>query len=108
MDRSLYSDNGSQLSVNNMSDFSIMFEGLSDKHSQQDPQDFEDEKIYNNNNFVYGESDATAAQFFNKLIASDQQRSKSVSNNHKLKITDFQKEFKKAFNNGNILKIIYF
>lgn len=101
IDRSLYSDMGSQISTNNLSDFSIKFEETSDRFSQTDPEKSDEDKTFNNNvnNFVYKNDDETAANFFNKLILSDQQRSKSVSNSNKLKINNFRKIFEKAFNN---------
>lgn len=94
---------GSQISGNNLSDFSIKFEELSDKLSQTDPEKSDEDKTFNHknnvNNFVYGDDDKTAAKFFNKLILSDQQRSKSVSNSNKMKINNFRKIFENAFNN---------
>jgi hypothetical protein len=101
IDRSLYSDMGSQISTNNLSDFSIKFEEISDKFSQTDNEKSDEDKASNNNvnNFVYKNDDETAANFFNKLILSDQQRSKSVSNSNKLKINNFRKIFENAFNN---------
>lgn len=102
IDKSIYSDMGSHISTNNLSNFSIKFEETSDKYSQNDPNKSDEGKTCNDDdNFIYDDYDQTANNFFNKLIMSDQQRSKSVTNSNKLRINNFRKMFENAFKNND-------
>lgn len=103
MGRTVHSDLNSQISGKNLSEFSIKFEGLSDKYSHTEIPDVDDGRDFQGGTFICKEDNGEAHRM--SLMgpqAMDIQRSKSANNNvQSLKTGFFKEEFQKAFPNGN-------